>query len=108
MKLLYEASNTLEAHMIVNLLEQSGLSARVDGEYLQGGMGELQAIGLVRVMIDESDYLEAKKIVDEWDASQPKIERTSTIKKDNLNIMFGIVGFICGLVVMAALYKVIN
>ena len=53
MKLLYEAANTVEAHMILNLLEQSSLSARIDGEYLQGGVGELQAIGIVRVMVDE-------------------------------------------------------
>lgn len=32
MKLLYEASNSLEAHMILNLLEQEGLSGRIDGD----------------------------------------------------------------------------
>ena len=71
MKKLYEASNSVEAHMILNLLEQEGLTGRVDGEYLQGGVGELPAAGLVRVMVAEEDYAAAKSIVDKWDAAQP-------------------------------------
>lgn len=71
MKTLYQASNALEAHMILNLLEIEGISGRIDGEFLQGGMGELPATGLVRVMVDEKDYQAAKVIVDRWDAAQP-------------------------------------
>jgi Putative prokaryotic signal transducing protein len=68
MRLIYEAPNTVEAHMILNLLEQAGLSARIDGEYLQGGIGELQVVGVVRVMVEEYDYPAAKLIIEEWDA----------------------------------------
>ena len=71
MKSLYQASNAVEAHMILDLLQQQGLAGRVDGEYLQGGIGELPAAGLVRVMVEEQDYAAAKEIVDQWDASQP-------------------------------------
>ncbi|MEN8226403.1 MAG: DUF2007 domain-containing protein, partial [Bacteroidota bacterium] len=42
MKCIFEASSGLEAHMISNLLQQDGIEARIDGEYLQGGVGELQ------------------------------------------------------------------
>ncbi|HZW13448.1 MAG TPA: DUF2007 domain-containing protein [Noviherbaspirillum sp.] len=70
MKKLYEASNSVEAHMILNLLEQQGLSGRVDGEYLQGGIGDLPATGLVKVMVADHDYDAAKEIVDKWDAAQ--------------------------------------
>lgn len=83
MKLLYEASNSIEAHMILNLIQQSGLSGRIDGEYLQGGIGELQAFGTVRVMVEESDYTQAKKIVDDWDQAQPNIETTQAPHKSN-------------------------
>ncbi|MFT6350374.1 MAG: hypothetical protein ACJAYB_003422 [Psychromonas sp.] len=103
MKLLYEAQNTVEAHMILNLLEQSDLSARIDGEYLQGGIGELQAIGIVRVMVEEKDYLEAKRIIQEWDAKQPEQEVQKPIKKQS-RFGTGIAGFICGIVAMAVYY----
>ena len=57
--------------MILDLLQQQGLAGRVDGEYLQGGIGELPAAGLVRVMVEEQDYAAAKAIIDKWDAVQP-------------------------------------
>ncbi len=71
MRTLYEASNSLEAHMILNLLEMQGLSGRIEGEFLQGGVGELPAAGLVRVMVAEEDYQPAKEIVSRWEAAQP-------------------------------------
>ena len=55
--------------MIKNLLEQQEIPAYVFGDYLQGGVGEIPAIGLVTVNVSDSDYTRAKEIVDEWDAS---------------------------------------
>jgi hypothetical protein len=103
MKLLYEASNTVEAHMILNLLEQAGLSARIDGEYLQGGVGELQTMGIVRVMVKENDYPDAKSIIQEWDAAQPALDTKKTIAKKQSNFGTGIIGFIFGIAAMAIL-----
>lgn len=71
MKLLYEAGNVLEAQMILNMLEVEGLRGQIDGAYLQGGMGELPAAGLIRVMVEEEDYPRAKELVRAWDAAQP-------------------------------------
>lgn len=98
MKTLYQASNALEAHMILHLLEQQGLSGRVDGEYLQGAIGELPAAGLVRVMVDEHDYAAAKKLVDQWDARQPAQEAPAlpAVRKSHPGIGWGV--FACGLV----------
>jgi len=104
MKLLYEASNTVEAHMILNLLEQSGLTARIDGEFLQGGIGDLQVIGIVRVMVEESDYQQAKLIIQEWDAQQPEREVQKPAKKKRRMFGTGIIGFICGIAVTAVYY----
>jgi len=74
MRLLYEAANGVEAHMILNLLEQQELSGRIDGAFLQGGIGELPAGNQVRVMVEEHDYAAAKAIVTAWDAAQPPAE----------------------------------
>lgn len=83
MKLIYEASNIIEAHLILNLLEQAELVARIDGEYLQGGIGELQAIGGIRVMVQESDFSQAQDIVRQWDAGS--IQANSPEKTNNIN-----------------------
>ena len=69
MMVAYNASNSIEAYLIKNLLEQQEIPAYVFGDYLQGGVGEIPAIGLVTVNVSDSDYTRAKEIVDEWDAS---------------------------------------
>jgi len=102
MKLVYEATNAIEAHMILNLLEQAGLSGRVDGEHLQGGVGEIQTMGLARVMVDDDDYAQAKEIVDEWDAQQPEpLDTQVVVKKTSFSGVF--VGFILGVAFMSVL-----
>jgi hypothetical protein len=72
MIVVYEAANSVEAHMIVHLLVQSDIDAQIDGEYLQGAMGELPAAGNVRVRVSPEDSDEAKKIIAEWESIQPK------------------------------------
>lgn len=57
--------------MVLHLLQQQGLRGRVDGEYLQGGVGELPAAGLVRVVVDEADYDAARAVVTAFETAQP-------------------------------------
>jgi hypothetical protein len=95
MKSVYEASTALDAHMILNLLEQQGIAGRVDGEYLPGGVGELQAINLVRVMVDESDYPRARQIISEWESIQVAESAQPAARRP----AGGLSGFIAGLVV---------
>jgi len=70
MRTVFEASNAIEAHMILHLLQQSGIEARVDGEHLLGAMGELPAMGLVRVVADESDAARAREVISDWERHQ--------------------------------------
>ena len=60
--------------MILNLLQQQGISGRIEGEYLQGGVGELQAMGFVRVVVSEGDYARARRVIEEWEALEPHVE----------------------------------
>tara|TARA_R110002096_G_scaffold181511_9_gene359213 strand:+ start:2077 stop:2298 length:222 start_codon:yes stop_codon:yes gene_type:complete len=66
MKTVLHALNSLEAHIIKGLLESEGISANIVGEYLQGAMGELPANGLIRVVVEESDYERATLVIDNW------------------------------------------
>jgi len=81
--------------MVLNLLEQEGIQGRVDGEYLPGGVGELQAIDLVRVMVDESDYERARQVIREWEAIQVEKEESATHKSTGILPVF-ISGLVIG------------
>ncbi len=80
MRELYQAANTLEAHMIVGMLRQEGIDAEIEGEFLQGGAGELQAMGVVRIKVAEGDYPAAKALMDDWDARQVESQQSGSEK----------------------------
>jgi hypothetical protein len=65
---IYSASNSVDAYIIKGLLEQQGIPARVNGEYLQGGIGELPLIDLVTVSVEEEDYEEALSLIREYES----------------------------------------
>lgn len=107
MRLLYNASNGIEAHLVLNLLEQSGLSVRIDGEYLQGGIGDIQAMGILRVMVEEADYADAMTIINAWDIKSPEsVTDGGDVNKLN-NIVVGAVGLICGIILTIVFYTLL-
>lgn len=105
MKSVFEASSGLDAHMILNLLEQRGISGQIEGEYLQGGIGELQAMGLVRVMVADQDYDEARRIVGEWEALQPPDEKGKPEERTAVGLQLFFAGVIIGAALMYWLLK---
>jgi len=62
---VFDALNSIEAHSIKIYLIGNGIDARVGGDYLQGAMGELPALGIVKVYVDEKDEIRAKKLIRE-------------------------------------------
>jgi len=72
MKTIYHAANAVEAHMLRDLLAQEGLSPVIQGEHLQGAIGELPAAGLVRLEVPEPQQAQAREIIARWEASQPR------------------------------------
>ena len=98
MQKVYESSTALEAHMVKNLLETEEISSRIDGEDLQGGVGALQAIGIVRVLVEDTDFIKAKGIIDKWESDQP------AASKDNLKPTSSAAkGFFIGIVIAAGI-----
>ena len=100
MKSVYEASTGLDAHMILNLLEQRGITGRIEGECLQGGIGELAAMGFVRVLVADEDYIAAKQIISEWEAVQPPEEKPKPETGTSIALRIFIAGVFVGAVVM--------
>ena len=105
MRSVYEASSGLDAHMILDLLGQQRIPGRIEGEYLQGGIGGLQAMGLVRVLVSEANYEDARKIIDEWESVQPapEIARPESPAFGGLQIF--IAGVIVGAWIMYWIFK---
>ena len=69
MKSVYDASNNIEAHLVMHQLQQAGIDATIQGEYLQGGVGDLPAAGNVRVMVPANDFEEARSVIADWEAA---------------------------------------
>lgn len=105
MKSVFEASSGLDAHMILNLLEQRGIGGQIEGEYLQGGIGELQAMGFVRVLVADEDYDEARRIVGEWEAAQPPAQEPEPEERTAVGLQLFVAGVILGAALMYWLLK---
>jgi hypothetical protein len=106
MKIVFEASTGLDAHMILNLLEQRGIAGRIEGEYLQGGIGELSAMGFVRVLVAEVNYAEARQIISEWESIQPPEGKTKLETNASIVLRIFIAGVFVGMVIMYGFYKI--
>lgn len=87
MVIIYHAANSLDAHMIKGLLEQYNICAFIQGEFLQGGIGELPTAGLVTVSVDNKHQTEARSIIDEWEAASIiEDEVSATLADGELNV----------------------
>lgn len=71
MRSIYEPAHSIEANLIVGLLNQIGIKAHIAGEYLQGGAGELPAFGVMRIMVEDRDADSAREMIDEWNKAIP-------------------------------------
>lgn len=67
MDTVFHASTSLEAHLVQQLLERAGIPARIDGEFLQGGAGELPPGNLIRVRVEPKRVAEAREIISDWE-----------------------------------------
>lgn len=63
MVVAYEAHDSIEAHLLRGLLEQAGISVRILGEDLIGGIGEIPAQGLLRVLVAGEDFDDARAVI---------------------------------------------
>lgn len=67
MPAIYHPATVIDAHLIADVLEQQDIYCRIEGEFLQGGIGELQAMGLLRIWVNEKDAKEASINILDWE-----------------------------------------
>lgn len=63
MRVIYEAENIIDAHLVKGVLEQAGLPVYIRGEYLTGAIGELPVAGLVAVCVPAVCVEEASRLL---------------------------------------------
>ncbi|MEE4186810.1 MAG: DUF2007 domain-containing protein [Gammaproteobacteria bacterium] len=105
MKAVYDAANAIEAHMIVHLLGQSGIYGRVEGEHLQGAMGELPATGLVRVCVNADAVDAARQVIRDWEATQPPQATPPAAETTAQRLSYFLAGIIVGAVAALLLVR---
>lgn len=60
---IFRGSNYIEAQLLKGLLEQRGIPVHLQGALLQGGVGELPAIGHLSIMVEEEDRVAAERVI---------------------------------------------
>lgn len=63
MKVVYEAGNVIDAHLVRHALEHAGIPAFVRGEALLGAMGELPVCGMVAVCVPAVCWADACQVL---------------------------------------------
>jgi hypothetical protein len=70
---VYTAQMITDAYLIKGLLENHGIPAYVSGEHLQGGIGELPAMGLITVCVGESLADQATALISDFEHARPQL-----------------------------------
>ena len=68
---VYQAKNVTEAYLVKNLLEEEGIEAHIEGEYLQGALGDLPWLAISpRVLVPAEAEERARRIVEDFDSQR--------------------------------------
>lgn len=74
MKVVYEAANLIDAHLVRHALEAEEIPVFLKGESLLGGMGELPLFGTILVCVPDVVWPEASRIVAALPLNDPPAE----------------------------------
>lgn len=70
---VFTAKNSIEANIVKGMLEANDIPAYVEGEYLQGAIGELSAIDFAFVSVDEVNIDKALRLINEYETGSYSI-----------------------------------
>ena len=84
MIIVYRAANIADAHLIRQLLEAEGIPAFIQGEYLQGAVGELPANTEILLHVADENADAARAIVDEWESAEPVLLEEDAAEKSTV------------------------
>jgi hypothetical protein len=73
MIIIHRAANIADAHLIRQLLEAEGIPAFIQGQYLQGAVGELPANTEILVHVADGNAEAARGIIAAWESAEPVV-----------------------------------
>jgi hypothetical protein len=71
---IFRGSDYIEAHLLTGLLRQQGIEVFLQGALLQGGLGELPALGHLAIMVDEADREAAKRLIAAYERGELQLD----------------------------------
>ncbi|HSX70848.1 DUF2007 domain-containing protein [Pseudomonas subflava] len=71
MQRIYEPQDLLEAELLLSMLASEGVEAHLVGRHLLGAMGELPALGLLALVVDDEDAEHARRLIAGYNAAAP-------------------------------------
>ena len=71
MQAVYQPADLLEANMLVAMLQGEGISAHIHGANLVGAMGELPALGLLSIWVEDGQVERAARLIRDYTGAQP-------------------------------------
>lgn len=74
MQRIHEPADLMEAQMLISMLNSEGIQVYLQGADLVGGMGELPALGLLSLMVDDEHVQHARDLISSYQQATPIIE----------------------------------
>ena len=71
MQRIYEPQDLLEGEMLLGMLASEGVDAHLAGRHLLGAIGELPALGLLGLLVQDDDAERARRLIDAYNAAAP-------------------------------------
>jgi hypothetical protein len=71
---VFRGSDYIEAQLLAGLLRDVGIDVFVQGALLQGGLGELPAMGHLSLLIDEQDLSAAQLLIAAYERGELAID----------------------------------
>ncbi len=71
MQRIYEPQDLLEAELLLGMLASEGVEAHLAGRHLLGAVGELPALGLLALVVDNEDAEHARRLIAGYNAAAP-------------------------------------
>ena len=71
MQRIYEPQDLLEGEMLLGMLASEGVDAHLAGRHLLGGIGELPALGLLGLLVEDEEAERARRLIAAYNAAAP-------------------------------------
>ncbi|WP_237044072.1 putative signal transducing protein [Aquipseudomonas alcaligenes] len=71
MQRIYEPQDLLEAELLLGMLASEGVEAHLAGRHLLGAVGELPALGLLGLLVEDEEAERARRLIAAYNAAAP-------------------------------------